>query len=129
MLAQHAIEATGAQKAQKVVVINGTAEVLDLLESVLAAGRYDMVFVESSERAYSQIKRVQPDLVILCVRLDDLGGFQLLTMLKLDPETAPVPVLTYTTEQDGQDLDADLIAEAEEESAALLPTQPPLRMN
>ncbi len=128
MLAQHA-DTTGAHKTQKVVVINGTAEVLDLLESVLAAGRYDMVFVESSERAYSQIKRVQPDLVILCVRIDDLSGFQLLSMLKLDPETAPVPVLTYTTEQEGQDLDADLIAEAEEESAALLPTQPPLRMN
>ncbi len=129
MLAQHTTDATRAQQVQKVVVINGTGEVLDLLESVLAAGRYDMVFVESSDRAYSQIKRVRPDLVILCVRLDDLDGFQLLSMLKLDAETASIPVLTYTTEQEGQDLDADLIAEAEEESVALLPTQPPLRMN
>ncbi len=128
MLAQPASETTGV-KTQKVVVINGTAEVLDLLESVLAAGRYDMVFVESRERAYSQIKHVQPDLVILCVRIDDLSGFQLLSMLKLDPDTASVPVLTYTTEQEGQDLEEDLLAEAEEESAALLPAQPPLRMN
>ncbi len=129
MLAHRALHTTPGQRVQKVVVINGTGEVLDLLESVLAAGRYDMVFVESSDSAYSQIKRVQPDLVILCVRIDDLDGFQLLSMLKLDTATASIPVLTYTTEQEGQDLDADLIAEAEEESAALLPKQPPLRMN
>ena len=41
------------------------------LENVLEAGHYDVVFVESSAHAYSQIKRVQPNLVILCVRIDD----------------------------------------------------------
>ena len=60
---------------------------LDLLETVLDAGHYDVVFVESSEHAYSQIKRVQPNLVILCVRIDDADGFQVLSMLKLDEET------------------------------------------
>ncbi len=129
MLAQRAIDPTDEPRAQKVGGINGSSEVLDLLESSLAAGRYDMVFLESSDWAYSEIKRVQPDLVVLCVRIDDLDGFQLLSMLKLDPDTASIPVLTCTTEQEGQDLDADLIAEAEEASVALLPTQPSFRMN
>jgi PleD family two-component response regulator len=113
---------------QKVVVVNGNTEVLGMLETVLDAGRYDMVFVESSERAYSQIKKVVPNLVILCARIEDLGGFQLLTMLKLDPETKNIPVLTYTTEYEGQDFDAAIsqIAEDEEE---LLPSRPALRMN
>ena len=47
-------------------------KILELLETVLDAGHYDVVFVESSEHAYSQIKRVQPNLVILCVRIDDM---------------------------------------------------------
>jgi PleD family two-component response regulator len=113
---------------QKVVVVNGNTEVLGMLETVLDAGRYDMVFVESSERAYSQIKKVVPNLVILCARIEDLGGFQLLTMLKLDAETKNIPVLTYTTEYEGQDFDAAIsqIAEDEEE---LLPSRPALRMN
>src|SRR5499426_3405815 len=89
--------------AQKVVIVNGTAEILELLETVLDAGHYDVVFVESSEHAYSQIKRVQPNLVILCVRIDDPDGFQVLSMMKLDTETRHIPVLTYTTEYDGQD--------------------------
>jgi CheY-like chemotaxis protein len=84
--------------AQKVVIVNGTADMLETIETVLEAGHYDIVFVESNEHAYSQIKRVQPDLVILCVRIDDIDGFQVLSMLKLDEGTREIPVLTYTTE-------------------------------
>src|SRR5258705_2843913 len=98
-------ETTGAQK---VVIVNGDAQILELLETVLDAGHYDVVFVESSEHAYSQIKRVQPNLVILCVRIDDLDGFQVLSMLKLDDATRDIPVLTYTTEYDGQESDDEL---------------------
>src|SRR5690242_9101019 len=95
---RNAETAQAATPAQKVVIVNGSAEILELLESVLEAGHYDIVFVESSEHAYSQIKRVKPDLVILCVQIDDLDGFQVLSMLKLDEDTRQIPVLTYTTE-------------------------------
>ena len=113
---------------QKVVVVNGNTEVLGMLETVLDAGRYDMVFVESGERAYSHIKQVVPNLVILCTRIEELDGFQLLTMLKLDPETRDIPVLTYTTEYEGQDFDAAISQLAEEEEEAF-PSRPALRMN
>ena len=66
------------------------------------------VFVESSEHAYSQIKRVQPHLVILCVRLAEADGFQVLSMLKLDEETRKIPVLTYTTEYDGPEKEEEV---------------------
>ena len=113
---------------QKVVVVNGNTEVLGMLESVLDAGRYDMVFVESGEHAYAQIKKVLPDLVILCTRIERLDGFQLLTMLKLDPQTRDIPVLTCTTEFEGQDFDTAISQLADEEEDAL-PARPALRMN
>ena len=90
---------------QKVVIVNGSTDMLALLETVLAAGRYDVVFVESSEHAYSHIKRVQPNLVILCMSLEDHDGFQVLSMLKLDSETRRIPVLTYATEFEGQEVE------------------------
>ena len=113
---------------QKVVVVNGNTEVLGMLETVLDAGRYDMVFVESGEHAYSQIKKVLPNLVILCTRIEHLDGFQLLTMLKLDPQTRDIPVLTCTTEHEGQDFDAAISQLADEEEDAF-PAGPALRMN
>jgi PleD family two-component response regulator len=117
-----------ATPIQKVVVVNGGTEVLGMLEAVLDAGRYDMVFVESNDHAYSQIKKVLPNLVILCARIDHLEGFQLLTMLTLDAQTRDIPVLTYTTEYEGQDFDAAISQLAEEEED-LLPSRPALRMN
>lgn len=113
---------------QKVVVVNGNTDVLGMLETVLDAGRYDMVFVESSDRAYSQIKKTLPNLVILCTRIEELDGFQLLTMLKLDAETRDIPVLTYTTEYEGQELDTD-VSQFADDDEDLLPTRPALRMN
>jgi DNA-binding response OmpR family regulator len=87
---------------QKVAIVNGTAELLDLINGVLGAGHYDAVFIESSEHAYSQVRREHPSLVILCLRLDDPSGFQVLSMLKMDEDTRTIPVLTYTSEYDGQ---------------------------
>lgn len=113
--------------AQKVVIVNGSTETLDLLDTVLAAGRYDVVFVESSERAYSQIKRVMPNLVILCVRIENLDGFQVLSMLKLDDETRDIPVLTYTTEYEGQDADDEDAAEPS--GTEIFAPKPAMRMN
>lgn len=113
---------------QKVVVVDGNAEVLGMLESVLDAGRYDMVFVESSDHAYSQIRKVLPNLVIVCANIEQPQAFQLLTMLKLDPDTREIPVLTYTTEGENQDFDGGVSQFAEDEEE-LLPSRPAFRMN
>jgi len=93
--------------SQKVVVVNGSNEMLELLESVLDAGHYDIVFVSDTEHAYSQIKRNRPNLVILCVGMDDPVGFHVLSMLKLDEDTSAIPVLTYTNEFDGEETDRE----------------------
>ena len=119
---------TAATPVQKVVVVNGNSEVLALLETVLGAGRYDMVFSESSDRAYSQIKKVLPSMVILCARIDTLDSFQLLTLLKLDPDTSQIPVLTYITEDEGPNFDSGTPQFGDNEEY-LLPTRPAFRMN
>ena len=113
--------------AQKVVIVNGSPDILNLLETVLEAGHYDVVFVESSEHAYSQIKRVMPNLVILCVQIERLDGFQVLSMLKLDEETRDIPVMTYTTEYDGSEPEEEDASEPAE--SAMFSAKPALRMN
>jgi len=116
-----------ATLAQKVVIVNGSDETFELLETVLDAGHYDVVFVESSEHAYSQIKRVQPNLVILCVRIADMDGFQVLSMLKLDEDTRDIPVLTYTTEYDGFESEEEPADEPAE--TTMFTPKPAVQMN
>jgi len=112
---------------QKVVIVNGNSSILDALDGALDAGHYDVVFVESSQHAYSQIKRVQPDLVILCVQIDSGEGFQVLSMLKLDEDTREIPVLTYTTES-APESDEE-IGEPSESETIFTAVKPAVTMN
>ncbi|MEQ1730921.1 MAG: hypothetical protein ABL982_21340 [Vicinamibacterales bacterium] len=81
---------------------------LDLLDRQLDEGHYDMVFVESTDRAYTQIRKVLPGLVVLCSSEHDLDTCQLLTMLKLDMDTCNIPILTWAPEPGGEDAGVDL---------------------
>jgi DNA-binding response OmpR family regulator len=98
--------------------------VLELLESVLDAGHYDVVFVEATAHAYSQIKKIQPDLVILSLDLNDGEGFRVLSMLKLDVDTRNIPVLTSTKEREDEGED-----EPEPSEDEMFAARPMLRMN
>jgi len=97
-MGEHSLAAPAVKALRKVVVVNGNPEVLELLESALDGGRYDLVFADAGQHAYSIIKREQPDLVVLAVKIDEMEGFQLLSMLKLDPDTRKLPVVTYTSD-------------------------------
>jgi PleD family two-component response regulator len=112
--------------ARKVVIINGGTRVPDVVETALDAGSYDIVFVESQAHAYSQIKRVQPNLVILCLGIDDMTGYQVLSMLKLDEDTRQIPVLTYTIDQDSEKTEDQ---EPESSGSGIFAPGPALRMN
>ncbi len=93
--------------SQQVVVVSKQSQLNGLLESVLDAGQYDVVFVESTEHAYTHIKRLTPNLIIVCLDIDDLDGFQVLSMLKLDPETRTIPVVTCTVTSEEQETQDD----------------------
>ncbi|HSK09412.1 MAG TPA: hypothetical protein VK911_07540 [Vicinamibacterales bacterium] len=117
------------QATQKVVVVNGNNDMLALLESVLDAGHYDIVFVAETEHAYTQIKRVRPNLIILCVAIDEPLGFHVLSMLKIDEETAGIPILTYTGEMDGEETDREPDDDTPEDELPLVVRRPELSMN
>lgn len=93
---------TGRSTSQQVVVVSKQSQLNGLLETVLDAGQYDVVFVESTEHAYSHIKRLTPHLIIVCLDIDDIDGFQVLSMLKLDSDTRNIPVVTCTVTQEDE---------------------------
>ena len=112
---------------QKVAIVNGSPDVLALAENVISAGHYDVIFVESVGHAYSHIKRVQPNLIILCLRFDDVETLQVLSMLKLDEDTRRIPVLTFTVDESSTEEEDD--EEADPADMRVFAIEPGLRMN
>lgn len=106
---------TGTAASQQVVVVSKQSQLNGLLETVLDAGQYDVVFVESTEHAYSHIKRLTPHLIIVCLDIDDFDGFQVLSMLKLDSDTRNIPVVTYAVSSEEDDNRGDMFERADED--------------
>jgi len=67
------------------------------LASVTDAFDCDVVVFEPLARAYSEIKRLSPKLVIACLEVDDPDGCQVLSMLTFDRATSRIPVVVYAT--------------------------------
>jgi CheY-like chemotaxis protein len=68
-----------------------------MLDALRDAGDYDVVFIASLDHAYSQIKRSNPQVVVMCLDMDDAACFQVLAMLTLDRATSRIPIITYVT--------------------------------
>ena len=90
---RHRSSETGRQLRTVAVVARNPR--VDLLDAVLDAGDYDVVFMESVDRAYSQIRQSAPHVIIVCLDVDDAAGFQILSMLRLDSTTSEIPIITY----------------------------------
>ena len=91
------VEPIPARRPLRTVAVVSQDPHASVLDTVLEAGDYDVVFFESVGHAYSQIKRVTPDVVILCLDMDDADGFRLLSMLSVDDATSSIPVVMYVT--------------------------------
>ena len=113
-------------QVQTAVLVNGGIRALQTVENVLGARRYEIVFVDSDGGAYRQIKRLAPDLIILCAGIDDPRALQLLTMLKLDPQTCALPVLVCVLECDD---DFNRRGSHSSEDVELIRSQPTFQIN
>ena len=84
---------------QLALFVGADTDALSVVEPILDGNAYDVEFVDNDDEPYGTITALKPDLVVVTLRLDDPTGFQLLTMLRLDPETANIPVLSYVRDE------------------------------
>jgi CheY-like chemotaxis protein len=84
---------------QLALFVGGGPDSLSIVEPVLDGRAYDVEFVASDDEPYATVAALKPDLVVVSLAMDDITGFQLLTMLRLDPETAGIPVLSYVRDE------------------------------
>lgn len=85
---------------QLAVFVGGGADALAVVEPVLDGRAYDVEFVAADDEPYATIAALKPDLIVVSLDLSELAGFQLLTMLRLDPATAGIPVLSYVKDDE-----------------------------
>ena len=84
-----------------VVAVSNDALRPELLDRLFVDDNdYDVIVVESIERAYSRIRQVQPHAVVVFMNIDDVDACQLLSMLHMDHELRGISVVPLTTTRD-----------------------------
>lgn len=77
-----------------IAVVNDDTAFLNLMHELLTDEGYETIIWIESEKAYDMIRRVKPDLVILDIRMGHPeAGWALLDLIRLDPDTAGIPVI------------------------------------
>lgn len=107
---------TRPAESQMALVVGGGPDVLEAVEPMLDGARWSIEFVDMEDEPYATVVALRPDLVVVHLGLDEPAGFGLLSMLRLDPRTRGIPVLSYVG--DGDDAaSTDMVVE----NSSLLP--------
>ena len=78
-----------------------------------AENNCDVIYVEPIPRAYSRIRKVFPHVIVVFCDMEDAAACQLLSMLRIDPALAGIPVITWATPRPAYDFErivSDLLA-------------------
>jgi len=75
------------------LIVDEDLEFTDVIKAALEVEGMQVVTAVSGEAALRLARQQPPDIVSLDVRLPDLSGFEVLQLLKRDPETADIPVV------------------------------------
>jgi hypothetical protein len=87
--------ATTSSALPRALVIGAGPEALLGVEPMLGTNRFRVSFLDKDTTPYIAIRLLRPDLVVLCFAPDDEEACQVLQMLKLDPATRKLPIVTY----------------------------------
>lgn len=82
----------------KVLVVDDNIHNSKLIEGILLAekSKYDIFFAENGLEGFEKARRIQPDLVLMDMRMPELSGIDSLKLLQEDPELKEIPVIFIT---------------------------------
>ena len=79
---------------KRVAIVNDDRPFVDLVRALLQEQEWETLGLHEGDSAFEAIKRDQPDLVILDIRMERPDtGWRVLNLLMLDPATRAIPVI------------------------------------
>ncbi|MFQ6116437.1 MAG: response regulator, partial [bacterium] len=88
---------------QTVLVVDDDPKNIEILVGALINSGFQAATALNGLDAWQKIKKYLPDLILTEIDLPEMDGFQLLTKIKADPQTAPIPLIFLTGRSGIQD--------------------------
>jgi DNA-binding response OmpR family regulator len=87
----------------KILIIEDDLDVAEMLNAYFRVQGYEVFTVNWGEDGVRSCLTIQPDLVILDIRLPDIDGYEVARRLRGDRRTAEVPIIFLTEKRDRSD--------------------------
>jgi two-component system sensor histidine kinase/response regulator len=82
-----------------ILVVDDTEDNLDLLEFALKRKPIKMLRASSGMACLSIAKEGKPDIILLDIQMPEMDGFETLKRLRMNPQTAKIPVIFLTAQK------------------------------
>ena len=86
-----------------ILVVDDEDDILNFLELVLQEKGYEVLTANGGQEALTRAQMAKPDLVLLDIMMPQMDGWEVLKLLRVDDDTAKVPVAMLSARTDAQD--------------------------
>jgi len=90
--------------AKKILTCDDERNIVRLIQVNLERQGYDVVTAYNGRECLEVVEREHPDLIVLDLMMPEMHGFEVLEVLKKNPETAQIPVIMLTARTQDQDV-------------------------
>jgi DNA-binding response OmpR family regulator len=97
------IPISDAMSKRKILVVDDEADILHFLELVLRERGYEVATAGGGPQALAAARSEPPDLVLLDIMMPQMDGWEVLKLLRIDPNTAGIPVAMISARTDPKD--------------------------
>ena len=94
----------GAEPKKTILIADDEEDLRMLVQITLEDSRYHIMTAVDGQSTLEQIRQVHPDLVILDWMMPGLNGFEIITQLRQDRNTAGIPVVLLTANDCPEDI-------------------------
>lgn len=82
-----------------ILIIEDEKLIIVSTQMVLEAAGFRVESATNGENGISKARELHPDLILLDIMMPGIDGWETLTRLKRDPETAAIPVIIFTARE------------------------------
>ncbi|HEY2941313.1 MAG TPA: response regulator [Vicinamibacteria bacterium] len=88
---------------KKIMIVDDEQDILQFLDLVLREHGYEVIKASSGQEALTLAATGKPDLVLLDVMMPEMDGWEVLKLLRVDPETERIPVAMLSARTEAKD--------------------------
>jgi len=82
--------------SERILIVDDEPDIVELVEYNLQQNGYTVVTARDGASAFAEVRRQQPDLILLDLMLPDVSGTEICRRLKKDASTEGIPIMMIT---------------------------------